>query len=190
MILFYALLPVLAMAQPFSLDKLIKPVELKLQKINPAKLPNAKGNINATNVKQTRDTLYYFVKGVSIYSPVYVSLTAKEGTAPVKVSLHKMTWKKADREGRTNGNQQWSEKFKTENDFGIMVVPQEKPAEYTLVVWAGNEAKLDMPSVFSKEKTTNGGGNFFRKNLLYIIIIGILGLAIVILFMKLKNRKK
>lgn len=182
--------------QPFTLDPSIKPVELKLYKFSPAKEPKAKGKLNVTDVNQVKDTMYFFAKGVSIYSPVYVGISALDETNPVEVSLHKMNWKEAERTGTTDSKGQWKEKFKTENDFGIRVIANKKPATYSLVVWAGDEPKMELPTVFKKRdgkgdgetKVAGASSNFFKDNLPYIII-GVLTLAILFLVIKLKSKR-
>ena len=87
---------------------------------------------------------------------------------------------------------QWSEKFKTENDFGIMVIPQSKPAKYTLLVWVGDEAKIELPPVLDKDKDAASGGGkgggMSQSTILYIVI-GALAVIVAFLFFKLKNRK-
>lgn len=177
-------------AQPFNLDENIKPVELTLHTFNPPADPKAKGKLNVTEVTQVKDTLYYFARGISIYSPVYVGVTVKDEANPVKVGLYKMNWKTPSRSGHTDEKGHWEEKFKTEGDFGIMVVTKTKPATYSLIVWAGDEAKFELPTVFSsgKNAAAGKGGNFLKDNLLYIII-GLLAVVIGVLVFKLKNKK-
>ncbi len=63
------------LAQPFNFNPTIKPVELKLFPYKAKDKAKDKGKMNVTRVKQVKDTLYYFVKGASIYSPVYVGVT-------------------------------------------------------------------------------------------------------------------
>jgi hypothetical protein len=181
-------------AQPFTLDPAIKPIELKLHKFNPAKEPKAKGKLNVTDVNQVKDTMYFFAKGVSIYSPIYVGVSALDETSPVEVSLHKMNWKEAERTGSTNEKGQWKEQFKTENDFGIRVIANKKPATYSLIVWTGDEPKMELPAVFKKKgdksgdvKVAGASSNFFKENLLYIII-GVLAVAIIFLLIKRKAK--
>jgi hypothetical protein len=138
-------------AQPFTLDKKFKATELILHKFTPPDEPKASGRISIAEVTQKDDALYYFVKGASIYSPVYVGLQStglkKES---ISVSLHKLSWKKADRGGITDATGHWEEKFKTENDFGIRVTAKNKPATYSLMVWVGDSPKIELPSVFKK----------------------------------------
>lgn len=174
-------------AQPFTLDDQIQPEELNLYPFAPASNPKLKGRLNVTEVTQVKDTLYFFAKGMSIYSPVYVGLTLQEKDRPVEVRLCKMNWKNANQSGTTDGKGHWEHRFKTENDFGIMVVAKSGPVHYSLMVWNGDEAKFDLPSVFSKEKNSGSGAGFFKKNLLYLVI-GLLVVVVGILFFKLKKR--
>lgn len=139
-------------AQPFTLDPKIKPVELKLYNFNPAKEPKAKGRISITEVTQSEDTLYYFVRGASIYSPVYVAFQTKDASSAIDISLHKMNWNHANRTGTTDPKGHWEDKFKTENDFGIRVTAKSKPVEYAVIVWVGDEPKMELPSIVKKER--------------------------------------
>lgn len=179
-------------SQPYSLKEDVKPVKLELHKFNPSSNPKAKGSLNITNVTQVKDTLYYFVSGISIYSPVYVIVSSKEADKKLDIRLCKMNWNNPDRSGSTNSSGIWSDKFKTETDFGIMVIAREKPSDYSLMVWVGDEAKFELPTVFSgkenEEKGDSEKGNFLKENALYIVI-GLLVLIIGILFIKLKKNK-
>ena len=147
--------------------------------------------MNITRVTQVKDTLYYFVQGASIYSPVYVGLTSLDPSVKVDVRLCKMNWKNFLRSGTTDDKGQWKENFKTENDFGIMVIPQSKPAKYTLLVWVGNEAKLELPTVLGgdekKADEKSGGGKGGGSNMILYIIIGVLAVAVAFLFLKRKK---
>lgn len=175
------------------MDTSINPMEIKLRPFKPNNKDSVfqKGKLNIVRVNQMKDTLYYFVQGASIYSPVYVGLTSLDPSIKVKVQLYKMNWKNADRTGVTNTKGHWSEKFKTENDFGIMVIPETKPAKYSILVWVGNEAKLEMPTVFSGEEKndTNSGseGKSGMSNTLLYIIIGLLAVIAGILLYKKKK---
>lgn len=183
-------------AQPFSLDERIKPTELKL--VDYKKDDSLRrGRINITKVVQVKDTAYYFVQGLSMYSPAVVGITAKAGSANIRINLCKNNWKNADKSGETGDSAHWEQRFKTEGDFGIMVIPEQKPAEYNLLVWAGGEAKeVGITSPFKgdnanakKENTTGKSGGFMKNNLVYIII-GLLVVVIGILVFKLKNKKQ
>ena len=179
-------------AQPFNLDENVKPVELNLYPFNPPDQPKAKGRLNVTQITQVKDTLYFFAKGMDIYSPAYIGITCKDKNSPLDVRLCKGNWHQFSREGTTGNGGHYELSFKTEQDFGIMVIAHNKPAEYSLMVWSGDEAKIEIPTVFSNDKSTaagGGGGGFFKKNMLYIII-GLLVVVVGFLFIKLKNRKQ
>lgn len=186
-------------AQPLNMDTSVHPAELKLFKYEPKGQPAGKGMLNITKVAQVSDTAYYFCKGISIYSPVIVMVSAKDKTQPLSVSLHKWNWKEKSRSGATDAKGVWSEKFKTENDFGIMVVASKKPAIYNMYVWAGDEVKVEVPSDFTSigeanKKDENAGGDkktakasTSANYLLYIIIAA---LAITVAVLVIKKRKK
>lgn len=185
-VIFSLLMQEKIIAQPFTLDERIQPRQLEL--VNYRKDdPKRKGRINVTEVTQEKDTLYYFVKDISIYSPVYFSITTENTAVPVKLSLNKENWIQAHRKGETDDKGRWETKFKTEGDFGIMVVPGEKPAKYTLVTWVGDEAKdIGMGSPFKgggSGTKSSGGGN----KLPWIIAGAAVLLVVVILFIKRKK---
>lgn len=172
-------------AQPFSLKKEVKPTELKLINFNP-KDAKKKGRINLTQVVQVKDTAYYFVKKLSIYSPIVVSVAAADPANPVQVSLHKWNWKNASRPGKpTNDKGYWEEKFSTESDFGIMVVSSQKPVSYNIYVWVGDEVKIDIATPF-KPYTGSSSNLLSKKNI--FMAIGLL-LAIVAAWFFIKRKK-
>ena len=188
-------------AQPLNMDTAVHPTELKLIKFSPKGEPKGKGWISISKVRQMKDTAYYFCKGLSIYSPAAVIVMAQNKENPVLVSLHKWNWKEHSRKGSTNDKGAWVEKFKTENDFGIMVVAGKKPAEYHLTIWVGEEADMELPTDFKAfdgsepdskvdSNSTKGGADqsFLKKNLLYIII-GVLAAAVAILMFKRKKNQ-
>lgn len=179
-------------AQPFNLDENVKPVELNLYPFNPPAQPKAKGRLNVTNVTQVKDTLYFFAKGMDIYSPAYIGITCKDKANPLDIRLCKGNWHQFSREGSTADSGHYQFTFKTEQDFGLMVIAHNKPADYSIVLWSGDEAKFELPTVFSNDKAATagaGGPGFFKKYGLYFII-GLLVVVIGLLFFKLKNRKQ
>ncbi|MBU6205683.1 MAG: hypothetical protein KJS45_09885 [Bacteroidetes bacterium] len=177
-------------AQPFSLDDRIQPIELNL--IDYKKSDTLKrGRINITEVTQTKDTLYFFVKGISIYSPIYYSITTKDEAGNIRVNLCKDNWKTINREGETGSAKHWEAQFKTEGDFGIQVITENKPATYTMLVWVGDEAKdVGVTSIFKEGAAADASssiGSTIKDNLLYIVI-GLLVLIIALLLLKLKKK--
>ena len=178
-------------AQPFSLDERIKPIELNFVNIDPPNKPLAKGRMNVTVITQVVDTMYFFGKGFSTYAPAYVGVTAKDKAVPLQVDLCKENWLTASQTGNTGDNGYWEQKFKTEGDMGIRIIAKTKPAGYTIVVWNGEDVKIDVPSAFTKNKPGGSGGgfmDFLKQNLLYIII-GVLLVVIALLFFKFKKKK-
>ncbi len=178
-------------AQPFSLDDKIKPIELNFVPMDPPNKPLAKGRMNVTVITQVVDTMYFFGKGFSTYAPAYLGVTAKDKAIPLQVDLCKENWLTASRTGNTGDKGYWEDKFRTEGDMGIRIIAKTKPASYTIVVWNGEDMKVDVPSPFSKDKPGSSGGGFMgvlKKNLLYIII-AVLVLVITFLFFKFKKKK-
>lgn len=178
-------------AQPFNLDDRIQPTELNLVDYKKDDTLR-RGKINITEVTQNKDTSYYFVKGLSMFSPVYFGLTTKAEAGNIKINLCKDNWHKAEQSGETGDKGHWQANFKTEGDFGVMVIADKKPADYSIIVWMGNEAKdIGMPDPFkdSDGKTAGAkkGGNFLKDNLMYIII-GLLVVIIGILIFKMKKK--
>ena len=178
-------------AQPFTMNPDIVPEELHLYKYEPSNNPKAKGRLNVTDVTQTKDTMYFFAQGFSIYSPGYVGVTVQDKSTNVEVTLFKENWLKENRKGTTNAKGHWDAKFKTEGDFGIRVVVKQ-PCTYALVVWNGSDVEVPVPSAFQfgKSDAASGGGMgaFFKNNWLYILI-GVLVIAVLLLLVKLKKRR-
>lgn len=142
-------------AQPFALDEKIKPSELKLTDYT-SKDPRMKGKVAVAEVTQKNDSLYFFVKGISIFSPVIVLVESMDKTEKLNVSLHKNTWNVVERMGETDSNGIWSDRFNTGGDVGVKVVARKFPVRYQIVLWVGDEVDMAMPSPFKKETGTEG----------------------------------
>ena len=139
----------IGLAQPFTLDKKIKPVELKM--INYVNKDNKdwNGKINFTEVTQNDDSAYYFVKGLSMYQPVYITVVAENALDIVTINLCKNNWKTPNKTGATNATGNWKTKFKTEGSFGVMIAKQKPSSKYKIMVWVGKEVEdLGMKSPF------------------------------------------
>ena len=187
-------------SQPFTLKKEIEPTKLEFHKFNPTSQPKAKGRLNVTEVTQVKDTMYFFADQMSIYSPVYVGVTTEDKDNALDIRISKMNWNNSDRSGSTGSTGHWDATFKTENDFGIMIIAKNKPVKYSLVAWNGSEVDFKLPSVFSNDPgagdnsasgdkaTTKSGKGFFQQNTLYIII-AVLIAVIAFLFIKMRNKK-
>jgi hypothetical protein len=193
LLLLFALLLILqkkAAAQPFNLDDRIAPIELNFEEYKKEGADKPKGRISMNTLSQENDTAYYYIKGLSMYAPTYFSLNSTDPAADIKVNLCKENWHTFHQTGNVKGKNIWKSNFKTEGDFGIMVIANKKPAHYVLLVWTGDEMKIDMPSVFKPADGAGGsGGGWFKKNSTVVIIGAIALLIIAFLLYKLKNKK-
>lgn len=178
---------VLSKAQPFTMNPDIVPTELNLYDFKPAGKDQLAGRMNVTEVTQDKDTLYFFAKNFSIYSPAYVGITAEDKAADLKIGLFTENWLKPVQGGNTADSGHWEKRFKVEGDFGIRVIVKTKPVKYSLVIWNGKDVEVAVPTAFSYNQDAKGGGDsFFKKNWMYIAI-GVLLLAVIILFIKRKK---
>ena len=183
---------VFSIAQPFTMNPDIVPVELNLQPFKPTGAEKLNGRLGITSVTQVKDTLYFFAKGFSAYAPAYAGITLKDKSNNVEVGLFKENWLKPSKGGNAGEKGVWEEKFKTEGDIGIRVIAKTKPCTYSIVLWNGKDVDVDVPSAFTyKEGGASGAegiAGFFKKYLVFIIIAG-LAIAVLLLLLKLKKRK-
>lgn len=178
-------------AQPFNLDERIVPAELQFEDFKKEGEDKANGRISINKLVQENDTSYYFIKGLNMYSPTYFSLNSADAGVDITVNLCKENWHEVRHTGEVKGKSIWKTNFKTEGDFGIMVVAKKKPASYVLLVWTGNEMKVDMPSVFKNGTDGTGSNNssgWFKKNMTVIIVAVVALLIIAFLLIKLKKK--
>ncbi|MEP6676920.1 MAG: hypothetical protein ABJA78_17290 [Ferruginibacter sp.] len=173
-------------AQPFTMNPDIVPTELNLYPYKPAD-KKMEGRMNATDVTQQKDTLYFFAKGFSIYSAAYVGITCEDKSNDLEIGLFTENWLQPVKHGNTADSGHWEQRFKTEGDFGIRVIAKTKPAKYSIVVWNGKDVEINVPSPFNYQQ---GGGDgspgFFKKNWVYILI-AVLLIAVIILLLKRKK---
>ena len=193
LLLFFTLLLIVkqkASAQPFNLDDKISPVELNFEEYKKEGADKPKGRISMNILTQENDTSYYFIKGLSMYSPTYFSLNSTDPAVDIKINLCKENWNTFHHQGEVKGKGIYKNNFKTEGDFGIMVIANKKPAKYVLLVWTGDEMKIEMPSVFkSGDSTASSGGGWFKKNMTIVILAAVALLIISFLLFKLKKKK-
>jgi hypothetical protein len=154
LLFFVSMIGSIGMAQPFTLDKKVKPVLLNLIPYK-AKDSAYNGKINITNVNQIVDTSYYYVKGLGIYQPVIFKIVSSDKKSKIKIQLAKDNWKKPDHTATLKPDGTWETVFRTEGSFGIQIINPDKKATYQLMVWVGNEPKkMKMPSPFKEETIT------------------------------------
>lgn len=138
-------------AQPYTLDKNVKPIELRLIDYAGEKGDTTwKGKVNFTTVTPKKDTTYFFVKGLSVYQPVYFSTTGKN--KGLEISLCKDSWKRANQKGNLKNNEKWNTNFKTEGSFGIMMITKTREP-YQMFTWVGKAIRgKDIAPPFKKQE--------------------------------------
>ncbi|RYY58022.1 MAG: hypothetical protein EOO09_00175 [Chitinophagaceae bacterium] len=179
-------------AQPFSLDERVVPVELKMEEYTVPGKDKPDGRLAKFVTTQETDTAYYYVKGLSMYSPTYFSINGIDDDVSLHVNLCQENWRQSLRSGDVSGTKIWNSKFKTEDGFGIMVVAKNKPARYVLLTWTGKELDVPMPSVFrqaGESGSADGLAAWSKANLLTVGII-VLALAVIIFLVIRLNKKK
>lgn len=137
----FILTTTITVAQPFTLDKKIKPVELRMINYINKENESWNGKINITAVTQNSDSAYYFVKGISMYQPVYITVVTENSLEKVDVFLCKNNWKVPNKTGTTDAKGNWKAKFKTEGSFGIQIAKRNPSVKYKIMVWVGKEAE-------------------------------------------------
>ncbi len=176
-------------AQPFTLDDKIKPTELKLETFEAGDQKTA-GRLSGRAVTQAASTQYFFVQGLSIFSPDYVAIAADDPSSPLHVEIAKETWESPHLKGQTDAGGHWNGTFKTSGDFGIKVTADRLPATYALVVWSGNEVNAPMPSPFTRGAPGKTSPTSQANNtVLYVIIALLAGALIGVLLMKSKSSR-
>ncbi|WP_318312710.1 hypothetical protein [Flagellimonas crocea] len=148
-------------AQPFTLDKAIDPVELKLLEDTRSGHEGELGIVYFSRL--TDSVMYHYVTGHDLYNFVDVMVTSVEGI-PLKVSLAKENWKNVQAVQNTVNAQDGIVDFKirTWGSFGIKVETEKADNSlYNITVLASPEKKayLDSPfrTINTSELKSSGG---------------------------------
>lgn len=190
-------------SQPFSLDRNIKPVELKLQKDT---RKGHEGELFIAAISSIDSIKYYFVSGHSMFQDVDVIVTGFSKSANLVVELANNSWgdiaKKQSTDKAKNGIVNF--KIRSLNKFGIKITSSSpKQEKFTVAVHANPEEKNYLETPFTKiskaemsGKTGSSGeltGNTSEKggggNTLLYILLGVTILIIGILAGKLMGKK-
>lgn len=198
-----------SVAQPFTLDKDIKPLEIKLEEYT--KLEGAKGRIVNTTIKPG-DTHYFYVTGHDMFQLIDVYIFGSIGSPMLSANIAKDSWEDVKLHKDTKESEEGVINFKLRDQegFGLMVAsPGEVDAiNYTIVVMASPPVKTHLGSPFvkaSKSDLEGGGGAVPSKesdaprssgnessNLMLILLSVALGVALLVaglLLWKTKGRK-
>jgi uncharacterized membrane protein YeaQ/YmgE (transglycosylase-associated protein family) len=189
------LFTVSAVAQPYTLDEKITPVQLELK--------DDKDHEGAQHVLANatieNDPQFYFVKGINMFQFVDVYIFSNFGNPNFKVELVKNTWNEVEETETSRGSKNGIINFKlrTEGDFGFKVLPTGKKINYTIYVYASSPMEAHLGSAFTKATkkdidpdsggSSSGSGG---SNMVLYIILGVALLVIGFLGAKLMTRNK
>ncbi len=131
-------------AQPFTLDKKIKPVRLDAEKD-----PEYEG-VKITGSRGKTDTAgsYFYVKGLNVFQPIDVMLLSEQADIPLNLEIYKSNWEKLEKKEVTDKEGLAQVKFRTYGEFGIKIKGDGKEVPYTLVVVGGKAIRPPLPSPF------------------------------------------
>jgi len=192
-------------AQPFTMDKNIKPVKLEL--IEDKEVEGASGVI--TNSTLDKDSHYWFAK-VDMFRPIDVYLFSNYGDADFEVDIANTNWEDVVETQNTGSAENGIIHFqiRTEGDFGIHVRPGSKKINYSLIIYANPPVQEFLGSAFRKARpgefkvesesdtsselsvsseNSNGSGN---SNTILYILLGVALLVIGFLLAKVLNKQK
>ena len=187
-------------AQPFTLDKNIKPIKLELSE-HP-KYEGAKYIEGSITLKQ--DSInYHYVRGHDIYQYVDIFIFPNDAQANLKAEVVYNTWSNVEETQTAKESKKGFINFKVRSyqDIGFTVSSEaSKDVPYTVVVNASPELKtyLDSPFVkatkqqmgINKETAPSVTSENAQTNIWIYAIIGVLLLVVGLLAGKLMGRKK
>ena len=109
-----------AIAQPYTLDKKIKPTELKLEADTRKGHEGEMGIVYFNRV--TDSTMYHYVTGHTMFQMLDVLVTSVDGS-PLKVSLNQDIWNDENNKKNTasSADNMASFKLRAEGKFGIKI---------------------------------------------------------------------
>ncbi len=149
--------------------------------LKPAKgAPN--GNAAAARGTATPKGDRFFVPNVFVLQPVVVTVFAKKPGDAIKVRLGKDRWDETLLEGITGADGKAILKFRTQGEVRITVSADAPAKPYSLLVWVGDEVKVEPESAImpmSTYRKSNPEGFFAGLGgKLGWIVAGVLALAL------------
>ena len=189
LILVFLCLSSMIFAQPYTLDKNLKPVLLELKDIPVGE--GAKGIVANTTIKDKNQ--YFYVKGQDMFQFIDVFIFSNFGDPNFKANLVGVSWKDIADTQTTGASEKGVIHFKlrSQGDFGIEVFPTTEVVNYSIVINASEPSKEFLGSAFKKitkkdmsdseafipNEATNNSGNSNTNYLLYAII----GMALLVI---------
>ncbi len=199
LIIFLLLLSNIVLAQPFTLDEDLKPIELKLE-------PNSKYEgskyVETTSFINKNDITYYYITGHDIYQFVDIFIFANKGNPDLVASVVFNTWDNIEETQQTKSSKDGIINFKLRSyqDIGFTVKSLDTDnVSYSIIVNASPPVMAHLGSPFVKATSENAALNDANKhsdagsndkNIWAYIIIGLLLLIVGLLAGKLLGKKK
>ncbi|WP_228235862.1 hypothetical protein [Allomuricauda sp. M10] len=140
-----------ALAQPYTLDKKLTPIELKLQKDTRKGHEEEKGIVFYNKMDSL--VTYHYVTGHGMFQMVDVLVSSIDGE-PLKVTLVKDNWEDVQEQQSTSSSSDDIVNFKVRSygSFGVKVEAKEEGALYNITVLASKPIKAYLGSPFRKIK--------------------------------------
>ncbi len=145
-------------AQPFNLDKAIKPLEIKLA--DDPDNEGAKGMAVNTSIK-SGETHYFYVTGHDIFQFLEVFIFPSNESAHLEASVVKDSWKDIEDTQNTLDSDMEIINFKLRDQggFGLKIISSEESStNYSIVVYASSSEKSYLSSPFIKATTQDLAG--------------------------------
>jgi len=199
-IAFILIISMMASAQPYTLDKNLKPTLLELKQNE-----NGKGKLVIANTDLGQEELYYHVKGHDMFEFLDVSVFSNIGNPNFKVELAHNNWNDVQFTETTSEAEDGIINFKLRayDAFGLHIYPADQETNITIAVSATEPSMTYLDSPFRKatkaelgeavESDTQvlaGTPAEDSSNMLLYIIIGIAALVIALLLGILLGRRK
>lgn len=194
----------IALAQPYTLDKNVKPEKLEL--FDDAENEGAKGIIKNATIEG--EDQYYYVTGHDMFQFVDVYIMANYGNPKIKADLAYINWTDVEDSKVTTREKDGIINFKLRvNDaFGFRVYATDEPVNYTIAVYASEPKKEYLGTPFRKatqndlkpeeanlvidQNNNNNSGNSGSSNTFLYIGLGVALLIIGFLAAKLLSKNK
>lgn len=189
-------------AQPFTLDKDLKPTKLTLLE-NPNTSNGSLGLVSAQIIHEKDQ--YFYVEGHTMFQFIDVYVMSNYGDPNFKVDLVNTNWGDivfSDETGKAvDGIVHF--KLRAQEKFGIHVHPSKEPVNYSIVITASEPSKTYLGSAFKKAtkydlgedqsdtvNVSNTSDSNSNSNMILYIIIGIALLVIGFLAAKVSAKNK
>ena len=184
-------------AQPYTLDKKIKPIELKLRDYN--EFEGAKGLFASKRI-DAGETAYFYVNGFDMLQLLDVYIFLLEEGKDIKVELAKNSWKRPEEEYRLSSfkDKIINISLRTYNNFGLKITNEEATSVNLAIAISASppvEEYLESPFIKATSENsgitkTKGGNESLPLSFLIYVVIGILVGIIVVLLVRQKKNKK